>query len=191
VRPAAPALDALEPCALVDAAEIAAVQGEPPREAKPSRRASGGLLRLACVHMLPTFARSISVELTLPTAAGGVGGAARELWQRSFHGSVEPERRAGGAAEAEAREERSAPATPVAGVGEEAFWVGGQLMGALYALCGDAFLRLGVGGSEPPETKLERATTLAHAALARLGCSAAGEPEAAAPATPSADRSRP
>jgi hypothetical protein len=42
-------------CALLQASEIAAVQGEAPREMKPSEREEGALRISDCVFVLPSF----------------------------------------------------------------------------------------------------------------------------------------
>ena len=82
----------------------------------------------AAVWKLMTLTRAATPESSPESSY-----AARELWRKSFHGAAEPERRAGADGAGE-REEPAAALTAVPGVGEEAFWVGGQLMGALYVL---------------------------------------------------------
>ena len=52
--------------------------------------------------------------------------------------------------------------------GDEAFWVGDPLSGALYVLKGDVFLRVSVGGPTDEAQKIKRARALASHALKRL-----------------------
>jgi len=54
------------------------------------------------------------------------------------------------------------------GVGEEAFWVGNRIMGALYVLKGNAFLRISVGGEKDESVRITKTKTLAQKALKRL-----------------------
>src|SRR6266481_2519818 len=120
-------------CALLSFAEIAAVQGEEPVRTKPSTSDAPGLALERCFFELPTFPRSISLEVTR-------GARVRELWKRSFHPEGKRE-----------EEEEKSPPQRVRGLGEEAFWVGDPRFGGLYVLRKDAMLRLAVGGPEGME----------------------------------------
>ena len=60
------------------------------------------------------------------------------------------------------------PPKPIAGLGDEAFWVGDPLSGALYVLKGEIFLRVSVGGPTDEAQKIKRARALASRALKRL-----------------------
>jgi hypothetical protein len=53
-------------------------------------------------------------------------------------------------------------------VGEEAYWTGNPITGALYVLKGNSFLRISVGGSADEEARFQKAKTLAQKALLRL-----------------------
>ena len=61
-----------------------------------------------------------------------------------------------------------APPRPVEGVGDEAFWTGGAVGGALYVLKGDTYLRISIGGPDDQAARIERAKVLARKAIARL-----------------------
>ena len=84
----------------------------------------------------------------------------------------EPSRREDGAEEAKERggEEGEPEAKPeaVAGLGDEAFWLGTGTFGVLYVLDPEAILRISVGGPGDREAKLAQSRTLAAKALARL-----------------------
>ena len=56
----------------------------------------------------------------------------------------------------------------IAGVGEEAYWVGGPVVGALYVLRGETFLRISVGGVREESRRIEKCIALARAALKRM-----------------------
>jgi hypothetical protein len=139
-------------CALLTTAEISAVQGEKPVRSKASTSDSEGLSVERCFFELPTFHRSISLEVTR-------GARVRELWKRSFHEEGERERE---------EEEEQSPPQRVRGLGEEAFWVGDPRLGGLYVLREDSMLRLAVGGAEGMADKLRKLKPLARKALSRL-----------------------
>jgi hypothetical protein len=68
----------------------------------------------------------------------------------------------------EEEEEEGAPPQKVSGVGEEAYWVGNRIGGALYVLKGDAYLRISIGGPPDPAAKIRKSRSLARRALTRL-----------------------
>ena len=138
-------------CALLSFSEISAVQGEKPVRAKPSASDGPGLAVEGCFFELPTFVKSISLEVTR-------GPRVRELWKSSFH--------EGG--KGEEQEKDASPPDRVRGLGEEAFWVGGPRLGGLYVLRKGAMLRLAVGGPEDVPGKLRKLKQLARKALPRL-----------------------
>src|SRR3954469_14390338 len=138
-------------CALLSVAEISAVQGEQPARTKPSTSDAPGLAVERCFFELPTFAKSISLEVTR-------GSRVRELWKDSFHQGGKRER----------EEEERSPPERVGGLGEEAFWVGSPRLGGLYVLRKNAMLRLAVGGPEDVAAKLRKLKRLARKALPRL-----------------------
>jgi hypothetical protein len=177
--PAAPA--ALDACALLTHEEVAGVQEDEVVEATPSRQVSAELEATRCYYRTADFARSVSLEVTRRDPSLGDGPGARERWRSLFAGAGddeagegEPVRRSRRhhpsgeiAVPAETHDERS-EAVAVVGLGDEAYWVGTAVYGALYALQGDAYLRLSLGGPGDLESKLERARRLAAAALPRL-----------------------
>ena len=54
------------------------------------------------------------------------------------------------------------------GLGDEAFWTGTRVGGALYVLKGNCYIRISVGGAGSPEQKIEKSKTLAADVLKRL-----------------------
>jgi hypothetical protein len=140
-------------CALLSFAEIASVLGEKPLRAKPSASDSPGLAVQRCFFELPSFIRSISLEVTR-------GPRVRQLWKESF--------REGGKRERGEEEKAMPPPERVRGIGEEAFWVGDPRLGGLYVLRKDAMLRLAVGGPEDVAGKLRKLKPLARKALSRM-----------------------
>jgi hypothetical protein len=84
----------------------------------------------------------------------------------------EPSRREDDAEEAKERggeeSEPEAKPEPIAGLGDEAFWLGTATFGVLYVLDHEAILRVSVGGPGDREAKLAQSRALAAKALARL-----------------------
>ena len=150
----------LDACALLSASEIQSVQGEAIKETKLSGQLAGGLAISQCFFTLPTFNNSIS----LIVAHKGEGLGAREpkeFWRTTFH-TAKTENKS-----REKSEEESDPPKKISGLGDEAFWMGNRIAGALYVLKGDAYVRVSVGG---PSDKASQTRTrmLAQKAIARL-----------------------
>ena len=142
---------AADACSLLTATEIEAVQHERPQISKPSEQPGADLLVRQCFYQLPTFANSISLEVTS-------GPAAKAYWQKAFH----EKRRAEENGEAKERPER------IRGLGEEAYWTGSVRLGGLYVLRKGSILRLSIGGAETKGAKLKKLRALARSALKRL-----------------------
>lgn len=175
VQPAAPAassvLTAAKPkvdaCALLTSDEIKAVQGEAVSEMKLTGQDSGGFNLSQCFYSLPTFTNSIS----LMVAHRGDGTDARdpkEFWRSTFH---EDERDGNESRREKEKEEEGevegAPPERVAGLGNEAYWTGNQVSGALYILKGNSYVRISIGGP-PNAASRKRSRALAQKVLARL-----------------------
>ena len=78
-------------CPLLSAAEVQAVQGEKVSEMKGSERTSDSLSTAQCFYRLPTFSKSVSLEVTRPV--GSSTRAAEEFWERRFGAGREAEER--------------------------------------------------------------------------------------------------
>jgi hypothetical protein len=57
---------------------------------------------------------------------------------------------------------------PIPALGEEAYWVGSPISGALYVLQGELFLRISVGGIAKEPIRIAKSKSLATAVLRRL-----------------------
>jgi len=107
------------------------------------------------------------------------GSSPREFWEQTFgrfrkeetetekkeHEEKDAANTRGGGRE---EGEEGTPPKKMDGVGEEAFWAGNRVGGALYVLKGDVFIRISVGGPDNQEKKIEKSKTLAQKALGRL-----------------------
>lgn len=156
-------------CALLTSAEIESVQREAVKETKLSGSTEGGFSVSRCFFSLPTFTNSISLQIT----QRGDGPNARDpktFWSDTFHREhkSERERERERSEKKEEGEEESAPPVKVAGVGDEAFWMGTRVGGALYVLKGNNYLRVSVGGSGEESDKIRRSKDLAQRVASRL-----------------------
>jgi len=152
-----------DPCRLLTEGEIAAVSGGKVVERKSSSRSAGDLAIGDCFFRSEPFDSSVSLEIVRPRTEAAKD--LREHWETVFHEEGEPENR--GRPEAGEKEEH-APPREVEGVGDEAFWLGNPVSGALYVLRGDAYLRISVGGTGGEPVHLEKAIELARKALGRI-----------------------
>lgn len=166
----APARERIDVCMLLSSAEIEAVQKEAVTEKGASTQPSGGMLMSQCVFHTATFAKSVHVALAAPERAGKSGLAPREFWQRQFHPTAVKEEETSVARKKseQEREEEANEARPITGLGEEAYWVGNPVAGALYVLQGEVFLRISVGGVGEESARIEKTKILARAAAKRL-----------------------
>ncbi len=142
-------------CAMLTNEDIQAVQGETIKSTKPSERSSAGLSVSQCYFELPTTSNSI--VLTITRKAGGERDPSQS-WHDIFHGERHSEKEEG---------EEKEP-VKIEGIGDEAFWAGTKIGGALYVLKGNAYLRISVGGAGDQAAKIEKSKTLAQKVLARL-----------------------
>ena len=182
-------------CRMLSPADLREVQGEAPLDAQGSEHLVGGLTMSQCFYRLPTFSKSVNVEV-VRASEGSAGDALKKFWGERFHPEAiearerereraeEKERererelkreresgqvRQGGhkEKEREGEEEESRPLR-VKGLGEEAYWSGNQITGSLSVLTKGAVVRVSVGGPEPQDEKIKKASALARKMLKQL-----------------------
>jgi hypothetical protein len=173
----------IDACALLIGPEIRSIQGESLKETKASGTVERGFSVSQCFFTLPTFTNSINLVVTQK----GDGPGARDpkqFWEATFGNESEGERDKGrdkGSEkdrEKEAKkardrnreeeEKEAAPPQKIGGVGDEAFWTGSRVGGALYVLKGNTYIRVSVGGAGDQQTKINKSKALARLALKRL-----------------------
>jgi hypothetical protein len=163
-QPTAPAETAVKPkidaCALLTSKEIEAIQGEAIKETKLSGQSAGGFSVSQCFFTLPTFNNSVSL-LVAQKGEGGDARDPRDFWRDTFHETKAKENE-------EKEKEESTPPKKVAGIGDEAFWLGTRVGGSLYVLKGNAYVRVSIGGPAEQAIKMAKSKSLAQKALARL-----------------------
>lgn len=170
----------VDACAMLNSKEIETVQGEAVKETKLSGQAGGGLQISQCFFTLPTFSNSISL-LVAQKGDGADAKDPKEFWRETFgKGAGEEKDRERerdkkdrdkdkrGSGRGEEEEEESTPPQKVSGVGDDAYWIGSRVGGALYVLKGNAYLRISIGGSGDQTSKVNKSKALAQQAIARL-----------------------
>ena len=182
--PTAPAANAsavksrVDVCALLTSDELKSVQNESFANAMRSDRADGDFIVAQCYYAMPTAVNSVVLNVTTAKEASGAPNP-RDFWERTFGkeaGGGEKEREKEKEKPAKVERERGeegegeAAAKPdkVAGLGDEAFWIGSRVGGALYVLKTDLFFRISVGGAGDNTTKLNKSKKLAQDVLKRL-----------------------
>jgi len=163
----------LDACQLLTSAEIEAVQGDPVKEAKPHVQPNGGMSISECLFHTSNFTKSVSVAMATRSVGKASALTPRQFWQRQFRGlDTQKDKTRGASNEMEKRESKSEEETGEArrikGLGEDAYWMGSPIAGALYVLYGDKFVRISVGGVGEESVRIEKSKVLARAALKRL-----------------------
>jgi hypothetical protein len=176
----AQATASFDACALITKQEIEAIEGSPLTDSKNSGRSDAGLSFTQCFYTTKEFSRSVSLAVTRADANARPKRSIKEYWEGMF-GKYEGEHKQREAAEDKEKREslteqkrekgeegESAPPKKITGVGEEAFWIGNRVGGALYVLQKDNFVRISVGGPDPEEKKIEKCKALAEKTFPRL-----------------------
>ena len=164
----------IEACSLVTKEEVAAIQKATITNAKSSAGPSGNLVMSQCYYSAKEPNMSVSLAILQPSSRSTAGSEARDYWENTMRGS--PEESAGNTRDDEGsrrrekaqEEQKKNPAKKIEGVGEEAFWSGNRVGGALYVLHKNVIVRISVGGPDDQETKITKSKALAAKAIARL-----------------------
>jgi len=191
---AAVALPKTETCQLISAEEFREVQGEEPADAQGTEHTAAGLSMSQCFYRLPTFSKSVNLEVTR-AAEGAPAGALKSHWRNLFGPDsleargrrlgreeaakaereeiLKREREAGGFREGgkrrkKDREAEDAPPRRVEGVGLEAYWTGNKTAASLYVLAENAVVRVSPAAGEEVDVKIKKASELARRVLKRL-----------------------
>lgn len=157
-------------CAMLTRADVQKIQGDAVQETKPSTPPAGGLIMSQCLFRTANPSKSVSVAMALPGST-----SPRAFWHKQFpstkpsaEDAEEKNRATGSKHEKKEEEEESTRPRTIQGIGEQAYWVGSPMTGALYVLKGDTFLRISVGGVREESARIEKSIALARLALKRL-----------------------
>ena len=168
----APKFDA---CALITREEVQALQGSPITDVKSSGNDEGEFRVSQCFYNAAEYSKSVSLAVTQSNPDRPGHRTPKDFWRETFgrfsgdeaasekekKETPEPRREKG-------EEEKSTPPKKIDGLGDEAYWTGNRLGGALYVLKKDSFIRVGVGGPDSPEMMISKTKALAEKALSRL-----------------------
>jgi len=158
LSPAAPAQPPVDACALLTAEEMASIQGQPYQEAKPSVQSHDGFTVSQCYFALPTPSDSVVLNVTQATAANAP--ALRQQWDEMFRGARSRTEKG--------EQGESSPPRNIPGLGEQAYWKGSAVGGALHVLFGQTHFRISVGGPGDTDAKIDKSEALAKFILKRL-----------------------
>jgi hypothetical protein len=165
-RPGAVVRDA---CNLLSKEEVESVQAAPVNETKSSEH-SDDLFRVSqCFYTTAEFSKSVSLALVQENPDQQNKRSPKDFWKEKFGPYSGNEKEREGKAETKSVEEEQATAPKkIGGVGDDAYWVSNRFGGILYVLKGDAFISIGLGGTDDEDTKLTKSKVLAQKALKRL-----------------------
>jgi hypothetical protein len=160
-RPGAVVRDA---CNLLSQEEVESVQAARVNETKSSEHSDGVFLVSQCFYTAAEFSKSVTLALVRSDPKQGSERSPKNFWKEKFdpYQNEEPETRSG-----DEKEQGSAP-KKIEGLGDDAYWVGNRFGGILYVLKGDAFISIGLGGTDDELTKLGKSKVLAQKALQHL-----------------------
>ncbi|HYY35757.1 MAG TPA: hypothetical protein VE867_05230, partial [Candidatus Binatia bacterium] len=151
--------------------EVQSVQDAPVNEIKRSEQADGVFLVSQCFYTAAEFSKSVNLALVQKDPNQRDKRGPRDFWKEKFgqYGASDKEHEEKRNTEAnEEREKQTTPPKKVEGLGDDAYWVGNRFGGVLYVLKGDAFISIGLGGTDDKETKLKKSKELAQKAVQRL-----------------------
>ena len=151
-------------CSLVSKEEVESVQQTPVKDAKNSERSDGTFRILQCLYTAAEFSKSVNLDLIQADPNEPGKRSPKDFWKEKFdpYQDEEPKTNRGD------EKEQGAPPKKITGLGDEAFWVSNRFGGILYILKENAFISIGIGGTDDEGTKLEKSKALAKKALQRL-----------------------
>ncbi len=136
-----------------------------------------------CYYAAAESSRSVSLAVTDRDPSSNAKRGANDYWEELFgrydKEESEKEAEADKAKKESLREQKRGtgeeeegrtPPKKITGAGDEAFWSGNRVRGALYVLDKkkNTFVRVSVGGGDTEEKKIEKSKALAQKALSRL-----------------------
>jgi len=157
-------------CSLVSKEQVGSVQEAPVNETKSSERSDGVFRVSQCFYAAAEFSKSVSLALIQKDPNQRDKRGPKEFWKEKFGPYNAKEKERDGKTETKTREEREegTPPKKISGLGDDAYWVSNRFGGVLYLLKGDAFISIGLGGTDDEDTKLKKSKVLAQKALQRL-----------------------
>jgi hypothetical protein len=163
----------IDACSLITKEEVQKIQGSPVTDAKSSETSDGSFQFGQCFYSTEVFNQSVSLAVTQRALASENARDPKTFWKETFGRYDGRAKEKDGDEEKKKsltneQEERGTPPKKIKGVGDEAFWSGKRVGGALYVLKGNVFIRISVGGPETEESRIDKSKALAEKALSRL-----------------------
>jgi len=154
-------------CKLITKDEIQSIQGSPINDTKSSENAEGAFRVSQCYYAATESSKSVSLAVT---NSGPGKRSPKDFWKETFGGHSDKDKKESLREQAKGKEteRESTPPKKIDGIGEEAYWLGNRVGGALYVLKKDVFIRISVGGPDNEETKINKSKALAQKAIGRL-----------------------
>ena len=151
-------------CHLITTEEIRAIQGSPIKEPQGSTRSENGFRVSQCFYTAAEFSKSVNLALVQRDPDHSSGRSPKDFWKEKFdpYENEEPQK------DSDGEKEKGPPPKKIASLGDEAYWASNRFGGTLYVLKGDAFISVGLGGTDDEDTKLKKSKALAQKALQRL-----------------------
>ncbi len=151
-------------CGLITLDDVQTVQGSPMRETKNSARSDAGFRVSQCFYTATEFSKSVNLALMERDPGHQSRRSPKDFWKEKFdpYENEQPQIHSGG------EKEKGPAPKKITGLGDEAYWVSNRFGGTLYVLKGDAFISIGLGGTDDEDTKLKKSQVLAQKALQRL-----------------------
>ena len=137
-------------------------------ETKSSEQADGVFLVSQCFYTAAEFSKSVNLALVQKDPNQRDKRSPRDFWKEKF-GSYATDKERREKAETETAENDKAPAPKKSLISEMTpTGSGNRFGGILYVLKGDAFVSVGIGGTDDEATKREKSKILAQKTLQRL-----------------------
>lgn len=155
----------LDACALLTKQEIESVQGSPITETRATDQSDRGFRVSQCYFGTEQTNKSVSLVVTQSDPDHPVRRTPKDYWRDTFaKHPVRMERDR----ESEEKEPESVAPEKIEALGDDAYWLGNRVGGALYVIKNKTFIRLSLGGPDDQKTKIDKSKTLARKALDRL-----------------------
>lgn len=169
----------VDACALLNADDVQEVQKSPLTSKTGNQTTNGKIYISQCYFAAEPPHQSISLAVTQSDPAAKDADGAADYWRqitrhvdRDEKGESEEDREKRESLKERERgedeEEAGQALKKIDGVGEEAYWSGTRVGGALYVFEKDIIVRISVGGPDNEEAKIDKSKKLAAKALQRL-----------------------
>ena len=166
--------ESFDACALIADDEIVSVQKDQIRRKTNSSKISGALLISQCFYEMNDYPKSISFQITQPSANASPKADIEEIWEKQYKREPEADNDREEEPEAEknkkdsGKKETKSSRFVVPNVGDEALHVGNRISESLYVLKGHNILRIGIGGTDNEKIRFDKLKKIAGFALERL-----------------------